>query len=92
MRAVAASGPWCQEASKRGAACTLSRNKAVYQRPAGKRPRCDLQIRSGDVLDYEGRLLQVVKREYTQGSGRQLGNVQVLCLLAISTLPALVHA
>ena len=37
-----------------------------------------LQVRAGEVLDYGGRLLQVVKREHTQGAGRQLGNVQVL--------------
>ncbi|KAK9840356.1 hypothetical protein WJX74_008226 [Apatococcus lobatus] len=34
------------------------------------------EVRAGEVLDYEGRLFQVVKKEHTQGSGRQLGNVQ----------------
>ena len=41
-------------------------------------PRCPpLQVRSGNVIDMEGRLYEVLKLVHTQGHGRQLGNVQV---------------
>lgn len=36
-----------------------------------------LQIRAGNVLQLHGKLFQVVKAAYTQGAGRQLGNVTV---------------
>ncbi len=38
-----------------------------------------LQVRSGNVIDLEGRLYEVLKLVHTHGHGRQLGNVQV-CL------------
>ncbi|GAB4822133.1 hypothetical protein N2152v2_009179 [Parachlorella kessleri] len=34
------------------------------------------EVRSGNVLEVNGRLMQVVKHQHTQGAGRQLGNVQ----------------
>ena len=36
-----------------------------------------LQIRAGQVLEIDGRLLSVVKSFHSVGAGRQLGNVQV---------------
>lgn len=36
-----------------------------------------LQVRSGQVIDHNGRLVQIQKFQHTQGTGRQLGNVQV---------------
>lgn len=35
------------------------------------------EVRVGNILEAEGRLLQVVKATHTQGHGRQLGNVQL---------------
>ncbi|KAK9811306.1 hypothetical protein WJX72_001490 [[Myrmecia] bisecta] len=35
------------------------------------------EIRTGNIIDLNGRLLQVTKFQHTQGSGRQLGNVQL---------------
>lgn len=35
-----------------------------------------MQVRSGNVLELEGRLYQVTKHQHTHGHGRQLGNVQ----------------
>ena len=37
-----------------------------------------LQVRSGNVIDLDGRLCEVLKLVHTQGHGRQLGNVQVI--------------
>ncbi|KAL0052541.1 hypothetical protein WJX82_003609 [Trebouxia sp. C0006] len=34
------------------------------------------EIRSGQIIDLKGRLMQIQKYQHTQGSGRQLGNVQ----------------
>ncbi len=46
------------------------------------------QVRNGNILDLNGRLFQVTKFQHTQGSGRQLGNVQVstahLCISRLS--------
>ncbi len=36
-----------------------------------------LQVRSGNIIDLDGRLCQILKLVHTQGHGRQLGNVQV---------------
>jgi elongation factor P len=36
-----------------------------------------LQIRIGNILDVDGRLMQVLKQAHAQGTGRQLGNVQL---------------
>lgn len=35
------------------------------------------QVRTGNILDVDGKLVQVLKHSYTQGTGRQLGNVQL---------------
>mmetsp|Transcript_45114 Transcript_45114/g.114207 ORF Transcript_45114/g.114207 Transcript_45114/m.114207 type:complete len:229 (+) Transcript_45114:135-821(+) len=35
------------------------------------------EVRSGNVLEINGKLYQVTKQEYTQGRGRQLGNVHL---------------
>ncbi|KAL0036587.1 hypothetical protein WJX79_001714 [Trebouxia sp. C0005] len=35
------------------------------------------EIRSGQIIDLKGRLMQIQKYQHTQGSGRQLGNVQL---------------
>ena len=35
-----------------------------------------MQVRPGQVLDLKGKLMQIQKFQHTQGSGRQLGNVQ----------------
>jgi len=42
-----------------------------------------MQVRSGQVLEIEGRLLSVVKSFHSVGAGRQLGNVQVIYIPAI---------
>ncbi|KAL4536780.1 hypothetical protein Ndes2437B_g06184 [Nannochloris sp. 'desiccata'] len=34
-------------------------------------------IRIGNILDIDGRLMQVLKQAHAQGTGRQLGNVQL---------------
>jgi len=44
-----------------------------------------LQIRSGQVLEIEGRLLSVVKAFHSVGAGRQLGNVQVLIFTVLES-------
>ena len=36
-----------------------------------------MQVRAGQVIDLKGKLMQIQKYQHTQGSGRQLGNVQV---------------
>lgn len=36
-----------------------------------------VQVRSGNLIELEGRLYQVTKHQHTHGHGRQLGNVQV---------------
>ena len=36
-----------------------------------------MQVRAGQVIDVKGKLMQIQKYQHTQGSGRQLGNVQV---------------
>ena len=36
-----------------------------------------MQVRTGNVLDIDGRLFHVLKHEHTVGRGRQLGNVQL---------------
>lgn len=40
-------------------------------------PSITLQIRIGNILDIDGRLMQVLKQAHAQGTGRQLGNVQL---------------
>jgi translation elongation factor P len=35
------------------------------------------EVRSGNIIEIEGRLMQVIKMSHTQGVGRQLGNVQL---------------
>lgn len=35
------------------------------------------EVRSGNIIEIEGRLMQVIKQAHTQGVGRQLGNVQL---------------
>jgi hypothetical protein len=42
-----------------------------------------MQVRSGSVLEVEGKLMLVVKNTYTQGAGRQLGNVHLVRLTYI---------
>lgn len=35
------------------------------------------EVRAGQVIDVKGKLMQIQKYQHTQGSGRQLGNVQL---------------
>jgi hypothetical protein len=37
------------------------------------------------VLEVDGKLYQVMKQEYTQGQGRQLGNVHVRYMTVLNT-------
>jgi len=43
-----------------------------------------VQVRAGNMLEVEGKLMHVIKAAHTQGSGRQLGNVQLELRDAIS--------
>lgn len=49
------------------------------------------EIRSGQIIDFKGRLMQIQKYQHTQGSGRQLGNVQASSDFMIRVIPAFVH-
>jgi len=57
---------------------------SLYHRPSRLRSlliyliiSLPIQIRIGNILDIDGRLLQVLKQAHAQGTGRQLGNVQL---------------
>lgn len=70
----------CRQPSATAAAAVASRGS---RRGTQARLRATLadsllpQVRPGNVLEVNGRLMQVLKYQHTQGAGRQLGNVQV---------------
>lgn len=65
-----------QDASQRGAVQRLTSSTIAHEilrDPIHIVP----QVRSGNVVDVDGSLLEVIKTTHTVGRGRQLGNVQV---------------
>jgi len=70
----------CQSTSE----CNVSAPKtSAFQQSAS------MQIRSGQIIDLKGRLMQIQKYQHTQGSGRQLGNVQASFDFMIRVIPCL---
>lgn len=66
-------------------------NTCLHQKQMQFQQSASMQIRSGQIIDFKGRLMQIQKYQHTQGSGRQLGNVQASSDFMIRVIPAFVH-